>query len=413
MHQKTKDKPIEKEDRTFRNHFENTSEAEVGAVTISGLVKTLDRSVALASKGFVATKDPTHPIIRLHIDLDTKAVTSVEKKFEFAKGAPTYELVISGNAGTTNTTYSQETQKATGTTLSDADVTILAGLMTPIINNYVASSNEILKTREQDGLQLRDQKCEHVFEAPRNLSSTHRAFIKEVTIPMYQKMRSSYHVSTIGNESLDKNVWSVKGAVFASTQAAMEGGYGSEAAFKKAKNNGNFWGIGGVKNFVNTGAKTSEDAFDYWYDYLSKGFKKKKDNKEYRDGPGWGEAVKLFETGDFTTDQMNKALRSGRHKGSYPYNNDPNSDETYYSDPQQKTKSAYLNYAGKIIDDDMMKPFVLRFAAVLQEEISALASDQSKEAKYKSDLYEAMRCELGEFLQNDYPALLKTKDEYK
>lgn len=408
MHQKKEQAP-EKEDRTFRNHFENES----AGITTAALLQGLDRSVALASKGFAPNADPTHPIITINIDLDSKSITSVGKKFEFAKGAPTYELVISGSAGTKITTYSQETQKSTGATLSDTDVTVLAGLFSQIVNNYTTTAGEILKTREQGGLLLQDQKCDYAFDAPRNLSSTHRAFIKEVTIPMYLKMRSSYHVSTIGDEKLEKNVWSVTGAVFASTQAAMEGGYGSEAAFKKAKNNGNFWGIGGVKNFVNTGAKTSEAAFDYWFDYLSRGFKKEKDNKEYRDGPGWGEAVKLFETGDFTTDQMNKALRSGRHKGSYPYNNDPNSDTDYYSDPQQKTTSAYLNYAGKIINDDMMKPFVLRFAAVLQEEIAALASDKSKEAKYKSDLYEAIRCELANFLQNDYPALLKTKDEYK
>lgn len=391
-------------DRTFRNLH---NDHKTGA-SLAGTLSGLSSLAAFSGVNAISNENKLHPEVCVYIDLDTGKITGYSKKYEFAKGPITCSVIISSEKGKKQSVYDSETGQTSGDLLSTEQIGIVAGLSKEILTDYQSQGTEILKTREQGGLLLSSTSCEYAFEKPPGISATNRAFIKEVSIPMYQKMRSAY-ISTFDGESVAKNVWDIKGAVFACVLSAKEAGYGSESAYKKAKDNGNYFGIGGASHFVNTGAKNAEEGFAYWVDYLDKGFKK----NGKRNDPGWKGAVKLLESGDFTADKMNKELRSGRHyNSSGPYNTDPNTDPNYFTGADKKTKAAHVNYAGHLIAKEMMKNFVLRFAAVLKEEITALATDKSDGAKYKTDLYNAILCELGTFLSDDYPSLEATKDDY-
>ena len=122
----------------------------------------------------------------------------------------------------------------------------------------------------------------------------------------------------------------------------------------------------------------------------------------------------------------------GWHHSTYPYNADVNEDSTYKQknpETNPETKPAtYLNYAGKIVDSDMMKQIVLRFGKFIDGKVEELRSildaarhqliDEQNQAEvyrqleYKIRLYETIKCEISEFPDNDYNTLLNSVKSY-
>ncbi|TND08961.1 MAG: hypothetical protein FD123_1815 [Bacteroidetes bacterium] len=363
------------------------------------------------------------PYLRYEIDLQTGEM-HVDKFWEYRSGDMSIQVWVkrSGKSSSQSSKYYTND----GTDLGDMVLTATeekvlkdaySSKLVPDMKRQVTLESQNVST----GLKIKPEKCTYAFEKPDKMYNS-RQYFEEVGLPFYLKMRKAEDISINGNV-IQKKVWDVKGAVFALCLSAAETGYANKSNFDTAKKSGNYWGVGGASNFQTLGSNF-DDSYNYWIDYMTYGYL---NNKKVRDGKGFGGAISLFESGNFTADKINKELRSGRHKpsatdlhaGYYPYNTDAReANDKYYKDETKKELAEYKNYAGEIMDSDMMKMIIARFVVFLDEKIAnptfpfndPYAAKATNE--YNAGLYETIKCELADFMQNDYPGLLSTKDNY-
>lgn len=370
--------------------------------------------------------DKPGPYLLYEVNLETGEV-SINKMWEFRSGPMVINVFIKrpGEKSSQSSKFFTNDGGSLGDLVPTAtEAIVLKNALTSRVLPDMLRQQTLESQNLSDGLKIGQQKCAYTFEkVPPEKMYNSREYFREVGLPFYLKMRKAEDIS-INNNTIQKKVWDVKGAVFALCLSAIETGYANKSSFDTAKKKGNYWGVGGASSFQTVG-NSFDSAYNYWIDFMSYGYLK---STGKRDGKGWPDAIRLFESGDFTADQMNMALHSGRHKpasdeknkGMYPYNADPRgSNENYYKDSGKKEFAEYTNYAGKIMDESRMKMVILRFATFLDEEIANASSgwnldpvSEKEHVDYKKGLYEAIKCELADFLQNDYPSMVSSKDSY-
>jgi hypothetical protein len=202
----------------------------------------------------------------------------------------------------------------------------------PMLTPYQYASNNPILCIDLDGLE--------------GVSSTNRAFINEVGVKLYKMYRAG-DIEVRNRRSgniVHKREWSVRGSIFVYALTANESGYGQPSAYLNSKKYNNYWGMGDAGPGRIKYKSLEEGYGDFVYHIYDR----------------WPEAAKLFESGNFTTDKMNKALRSGPYVSSYSYNTDID-----------ETTGEYIDYASYIFDD-IAPGLVKRTIIVIDEQVEKM-----------------------------------------
>lgn len=145
------------------------------------------------------------------------------------------------------------------------------------------------------------------------------------------------------SQTMHRSKMSRKGALFMLAQVIMESGWGVGGGY--ATNN--YWGLGG--NYINSKGQSTlmsfpsfEISFGFLFNHLKRGITVKATDSDSH--PGWPDFLKTLEKDDFTAEEINQYLNSGKWCRRNPhYNVDP--------DPNCKSKKGCpcINYAHYIL----------------------------------------------------------------
>jgi RHS repeat-associated protein len=200
----------------------------------------------------------------------------------------------------------------------------------PELTPYQFASNTPIQAIDLDGLEA--------------LTQSHRVFINEIGFKLFRAYRSEYAEAKNRetNSIVHKKAWSIKGSLFALSLSVLESDFANEERFRaRSLGMNNYWGMGdsGDKRIR---YKSFKQGYEDWIHDMS---------------TRWPDAVKLMESGEFTNDQMNRALNSHKYMKYPAYNFDIENGQ-------------YIDYAAKI--SSIMQNLAKRMVLVIDENIKQI-----------------------------------------